>query len=226
MRHGFQIPLLDLNYYEFIEKQDWDNGLTDTLKISQLEQGKLYYIIVTTSYGLYRYFMNDLVEVCGAYRNTPLIKFMQKGNGVTNITGEKLYESQLNEAIRNSSNELDLKINFHITLANVLQARYEIYLEPEEHHTINQYVIAHAIDKQLSDLNLEYSEKRKSGRLLAPAIYILSPGTAEEYKQFQVSRGQREGQYKLISLLDKSQFEFPIQDYFAKTDDDTRYAAN
>ncbi len=221
------IPVLDQNYYEFIEKHDWDNGHRETLGMSELELGKHYYIIVTTNYGLYRYFMNDLVEVCGVFQNTPLIKFIQKGNGVTNITGEKVYENQLNEAILDSCTELDLQINFHITLANVVQARYEVYVELESNEMINIYVLAHAIDKNLSKLNIEYSEKRKSGRLLAPAIYSLNRGTAEEYKQYQVSRGQREGQYKLVTLLDKSQFKFPIQDYLARVDEeDARHASN
>lgn len=49
-------------------------------------------MIVTTDAGLYRYFMNDLIEVTGRFHATPTIQFVQKGSGVTSIAGEKLYE--------------------------------------------------------------------------------------------------------------------------------------
>ena len=51
--------------------------------------GRPGYIIVTTASGLYRYFMNDLVEVSGVFRQTLLISFVQKGKGETNSTGRE-----------------------------------------------------------------------------------------------------------------------------------------
>ena len=49
--------------------------------------------------GLYRYDMNDIMEVVGRYQRTPLIRFMQKGKGVVSFTGEKLYETQVMAAV-------------------------------------------------------------------------------------------------------------------------------
>ena len=54
---------------------------------------------MSTQTGLYRYFMNDIVRVTGKFHETPTIQFVQKGKGVTNITGEKLYESQVIQAV-------------------------------------------------------------------------------------------------------------------------------
>ena len=64
-----------------------------------MRKGLDYYIIVTTPSGLYRYFINDVVRVTGFLHAAPLLKFMQKGKGVTNITGEKLYEAQVLAAV-------------------------------------------------------------------------------------------------------------------------------
>ena len=219
------LPILDQVYYEFIEKDDWDNGQRETLSITQLKEGKRYYIIVTTNYGLYRYFMNDLIEVCQMYMNTPLLKFSQKGNGVTNITGEKVYETQINEAIHIATRGLDLKANFNLTLANVLKARYEIYLELRAPFSVNIYVLSHAIDKCLSDINIEYCEKRKSARLLAPRVYIINSNTSKDYKKYQIDRGQREGQYKIVTLLNKHDCGFPLHNYFEEEVEGGQYAS-
>ena len=65
--------------------------------------GRRYYVLFTTAAGLYRYFMNDLVEVTGFFHRTPLLRFVQKGKGVTSLTGEKLYEAQAIEAVQDVS---------------------------------------------------------------------------------------------------------------------------
>jgi hypothetical protein len=49
------------------------------LPLDRLETGARYFVFVTTSSGLYRYDMNDIVEVVGRFRNTPMLRFVQKG---------------------------------------------------------------------------------------------------------------------------------------------------
>ena len=63
--------------------------------IDRFEVGRRYFVFVTTGSGLYRYDMNDIVEVVGLHERTPLIRFIQKGKGVVSFTGEKLYETQV-----------------------------------------------------------------------------------------------------------------------------------
>ena len=74
-----ETPTIHENFFEFVERDDWDAGLTAFRTIEQIEQGKEYYIISTTGTGLYRYFMNDIVRVAGSFRATPTIEFVQKG---------------------------------------------------------------------------------------------------------------------------------------------------
>jgi hypothetical protein len=50
----------------------------ELLPIERLEAGRRYFVYVTNASGLYRYEMNDIVEVAGLYRKTPLIRFIQK----------------------------------------------------------------------------------------------------------------------------------------------------
>jgi len=207
------IPLLAQVYYEFVEKHAWENGVRETLTIEQLQYGRAYYIIVSTQYGLYRYFMNDLLEVRGFLNKTPLLRFLQKGIGVTNITGEKLYEAQVNRAIDDVCQLNHLRLRFFMTLANVVKARYQIYLEAEDHHAINAYAIAAQLDDALAANNIEYAGKRKSGRLRAPQVFFLRPGCGDAFKRYQIDCGQREGQFKYVSLQDKRDFQFNLKHY-------------
>ena len=97
---GTGLPTLDTHFFEFVEREKWDRGEPEFLTLDRIRKDVDYYVIVTTPSGLYRYFINDLVRVRGFLHKTPLLKFMQKGKGVTNITGEKLYESQVLAAVR------------------------------------------------------------------------------------------------------------------------------
>ena len=87
------LPTLQDTFFEFAERDDWEAGGEDTLGLAELEDGRDYYVIVTTSDGLYRYDMNDIVRVSGWINETPTLTFVQKGKGATSITGEKLYEA-------------------------------------------------------------------------------------------------------------------------------------
>ena len=95
-----------------MEQEEWESEQHNFLTIDQIEEGKQYYIFATTQNGLYRYFINDIIEVNGRFNNTPTIRFVQKGKGVTNITGEKLYENHLIEAVGEVKKKLGLDIQF------------------------------------------------------------------------------------------------------------------
>ncbi|MCB0419792.1 MAG: GH3 auxin-responsive promoter family protein, partial [Bdellovibrionales bacterium] len=123
------LPTLTDNFYEFVLKEDWEEGNRRFLNLAQLTSGDLYYIFVTTRNGLYRYFINDIVQVVGFYESTPLIDFVQKGKGVTNLTGEKLYESQLMNAMTFCQESLGIQLIFYIGIADPKSLEYRVYIE-------------------------------------------------------------------------------------------------
>src|SRR5262249_35205246 len=59
----------------------------------QVEAGKRYVLIVTTSGGLYRYRLGDIVEVTGFVRTCPLLHFIGKEDRIVDLRGEKLNEA-------------------------------------------------------------------------------------------------------------------------------------
>lgn len=99
VRENRCIPTFQEHVFEFIEVKDDDGHAPGPVLLGDLRQGRKYQVLVTTRSGLYRYAMNDIVEVTGWFNRVPTIQFVQKGKGVTNITGEKLYEHQVVEAV-------------------------------------------------------------------------------------------------------------------------------
>ena len=66
---------------EFVPESEMESTSKTYLTVDQLEEGGRYYIHFTTAAGLYRYNINDLVEVTGFYHQTPIIQFVRKGMG-------------------------------------------------------------------------------------------------------------------------------------------------
>lgn len=210
---GTGLPPLHHHFFEFVEQLHWDNNNPKFVTLDQLDQGKVYYVIVTTAAGLYRYFMNDLVEVTGYFNATPLLRFVQKGKGVTNLTGEKLYESQVIDAIHEVSIKSDLASSFYILVADEQAMAYRLFLEVDSATPDNTSSLAAMIDTKLGALNIEYQAKRDSGRLAPLSVILLKRGTGEAYKAACIRSGQREGQFKPTVLQYRQNLNLPMTDY-------------
>ncbi len=170
------------------------------LSLHQIERGKQYYLFVTTPEGLYRYDMNDIVEVTGRFNATPTIAFVQKGKGVTNITGEKLYESQVMQAMQLLRQDDDLTAPFFMVLADEAASQYRLYLECARSEAFDAADLGQRFDGHLRRLNVEYDAKRASGRLKPLLAAGLQPGTGDLYRQDCLAKGQRDGQFKVLPL--------------------------
>jgi sterol desaturase/sphingolipid hydroxylase (fatty acid hydroxylase superfamily) len=209
-RSGSGFPTLDTHFFEFVERDKWDSGSPEFLTLDQIRKGVNYYVIVTTPSGLYRYFINDLVRVTGHLHKTPLLRFLQKGKGVTNITGEKLYESQVLTAVREVTESIGRGTRFVMMLADEAACRYRLYVELNAGPALSTTCFAEAVDKQLQEINVEYSAKRESRRLGGLEAFWLRPETAETFKAFCARQGQREGQFKTVAIAYRSSFAFDL----------------
>ena len=191
------------HYYEFIEESDLENPEPRFLRLHELEQGKRYCIYVTTFSGLYRYNMNDLVEVGGWNGKTPKIHMVQKVNGIVSITGEKLYEKQFIEAVHEAERQSGLKANFFIGFADPEEACYDFYYEFEKRKIRRSKAEAFTkiVDSQLMEMNIEYQSKRASHRLKEPKTFVLKRNSYDHFKRISLLEGARDGQFKLVMLL-------------------------
>jgi hypothetical protein len=182
----------------------------DLLPVEQLEAGKRYFVYVTNPAGLYRYEMNDIVEVTGRYRNTPLIRFIQKGKGVVSFTGEKLYEVQVIDAVEEALADRHGRYNFIAAVAELVDGktpRLVFLIEFDDAITDQEgAVVIDRLDAALGRQNSEYQTKRKSLRYGTPVIRVVRPGQFDAYRRRKVEGGRADGQFKILRLTSDTSF--------------------
>jgi len=221
------VPTLGNAFFEFAPSEDWEAASrhqkqgAELLSLEQLEEGRDYYIIVTTASGLYRYDMSDIVRVTGSVRATPTLAFIQKGKGITSITGEKLHEGQVISAVTSALGQRGLTPDFFIMLADVDRARYLLYLESaaDQSGPLQSSGLALQIDGRLADLNVEYKSKRASRRLNQLAVKPVTAGTGDAFRRQLVAGGQRDVQFKYVYLQYRHECAFDFEQRIPSTSD-------
>lgn len=198
------ILALNNNFYEFIPEESVFEVNPPVLLAHELEVGRFYKILITNENGLYRYDMNDTIQVEKFYHKTPVISFVRKTADVLNITGEKLHINQFMEALQTIQVKYDLPFKQFRVAANHELLRYEIFIHfnrdvPAE---FLKDTILPAIDRYLCDSNIEYQCKRGSKRLNPPCMHIMSSVWEDEIRKSQVGEGKRDIQFKWKPLAD------------------------
>jgi GH3 auxin-responsive promoter len=184
---------------------------SELLRLEQLEVGQRYFVYVTNASGLYRYEMNDIVEVAGHDHQTPLIRFIQKGKGVVSFTGEKLYEVQVIAAVDKALAALRGRFNFIAAVAELVDGtipRLLFLIEFDEPVTDQDgSALVDRLDAALGEENDEYLTKRRSLRYGAPVVRVVRSGEFDGYRRRMVESGQRaDGQFKVLRLTSDMSF--------------------
>ena len=210
------LPMLEDVFFEFVPDEAWNASGPTTVLLHELAQGASYRVLVTTRSGLVRYDMNDVVRVTGSVGRTPTLAFVRKGRGVTNITGEKVAEDQIGLAMAAVASAAGVGIPFYVVVADATAASYCAYVEgsTESQHVV---ALADALDARLAALNIEYGSKRASGRLRPLRVVALRSGTSRAYREHCVRKGQRESQFKVLTLRDASDLDFDFLSYASGT---------
>ncbi len=129
---GTAAGILDVttHFFEFIPESEYGRPDPNVLEAHELEEGKNYYILLTTSSGLTRYNICDVVRCTGFYHSTPLVEFLHKGAHIANLTGEKISESQVVAAVRGATDEMRLCLS-HFTVSPVWgnPPKYHLHIE-------------------------------------------------------------------------------------------------
>lgn len=200
---------LTSHFYEFVEEDELESSSPKFLLAHQLKKGGRYYIYFTTAAGLYRYNINDLIEVVDFQDETPIIQFVRKGMGVSSITGEKLTEEQVLVALTMAKTQLGLNEVEHCTVEVELGSPpfYVAFAEvsSELPDSVKSQFIR-IFDDSLKNQNPEYDDKRSTKRLGLPVMRTLPSGTYMKLRQQRVSQGAPEAQVKIPLLSAYSSF--------------------
>ncbi len=213
MADGTPAGVLDVgsHFYEFIPEAEVDSTQPNVLMAHELREGGRYFILPTTAYGLYRYQIHDLVRVTGFYNKTPLVEFLSKGAHFSNLTGEKVSEYQVVQAVTRVQRDLGQVIGTY-ALAPVWPGadapentvpHYALFVErhdlPEEGQ---RQRFAERLETVLAELNIEYAAKRQSGRLAPLRVEATRDGFWIEWDRSRLQgRGGTLEQYKHPCLI-------------------------
>ena len=114
--------------------------------------------------------------------------------------------SQLIQAVSEAQASVGVKVEYYRAVGRAEESRYALQLEFKENPVADEAALrlGRAIDEGLSGLNIEYEQKRKSGRLYAPLIQVMSEGWSSRRVEAKLARAVRDIQFKdeLLGLPD------------------------
>lgn len=190
-------------FYEFIPEAAFEAGSRMALTVGELEQGERYFIVVTTASGLYRYVLGDVVEVCGRYRATPMIRFVRRRGGVVNLAGENVDEDHVVVGIRAAAARLGIEPTWFAwaPLTTEVPPRYRMWLETCDALPVEKLrAMAEAVEFEVDRVAMDYGRVRRA-KLLAPLELVSVPaGTYERARRARLSDGSAEAQLKVNVL--------------------------
>ncbi|MDZ8263637.1 GH3 family domain-containing protein [Nostoc sp. ChiQUE01b] len=158
---GGCVPVLDEVFFEF---EDETGSL---YALHQLNIGKEYTIILSQKGGLYRYRIGDRIRVTHYYRHTPCLEFLGRHQAISDLVGEKLQETFVNNALT----LLNLQGTNFKSLIPIADPPHYILLLDSAKETPE--IIAQQLDQALSE-SYHYNRARTIGQLASPQVLISS----------------------------------------------------
>lgn len=167
-------------YYEFISLRD-----QKLVRMEDLEIGESYEMVITTFSGLYRYRMEDSVNVVSMMGETPVIEVGARRGNLLNIAGEKIYEEAMNQALKIWVEKMKLEPGDIAagTSEERIPGCYCLFVE--SHTEFDILLAARNFDDALRSVSPDYDDVRKLAMLSMPQVYALPSG--------EISKSQFEG---------------------------------
>jgi len=203
---GGNLVAIRSHFFEFAPIADESRvDYEQPLLAEQLALGKRYRVLVTTSGGLYRYDLGDVVEVTGFEGKCPEVRFVGRMDAVSDLVGEKLHEDHVRHSLEEVFVDMGLKQQLFLVTARERPTRgYVLYVSSDTNlSTQNQEALANSLDYRLR-LNPQYDLARNLGQLQRIDVEIL-PIEGQilwsRYEAWQARHGKRVGDLK-VNVLD------------------------
>lgn len=187
---------------EFIPEQQHGQEQPETKLLHELEIGQRYALVVTASNGLYRYDINDIVEVVDSYQGVPVLSFLHKGGSMISLTGEKVGEAHVVAAMDHAIASCGISpVSFLVTARLADPSHYCLAVELDtDLEEAQQRQLLRAFDDGLKKANIEYLAKRDSLRLAAPHLLTVPAGCFEQMRVQRVDKGAPDAHVKVPHL--------------------------
>jgi hypothetical protein len=188
------------HFFEFLPTPE--AGSERPLLAHELEQGGCYEVVLTTSGGLYRYRLHDVVEVVGRLNDCPLIRFVGKTDQVSDRFGEKLNERHVQQALASLLERDALRPDFAmLAYEEEIAGRpaYVLFIEIEQVSDQRLQQLANDLEAALQE-NFHYRYCRQLGQLQTLAVFRIEAHGWQTYLATCQAQGQRAGDIKATAL--------------------------
>jgi len=197
--HEF-VPFDDKNFTA--EGEMIDNP--EALMLHEVEEGKDYALLISTTAGTWRYLIGDTVRFVDKERAEIIITGRTKH--FLSLVGEHLSVDNMNKAVQMASEEFNISIP-EFTVAGIPSGNFF------GHHwfvacndKVDETKLCNYIDNCLNELNDDYAVERKSA-LREIKLTVLNE---EDFLNFMLSKGKIGGQHKFPRVLKGSM----LQDWY------------
>lgn len=199
---GMRLVTSEHIFHEFIpfdqKNFDGDGNVVanpEVLMIDEIEEGKDYALLLSTSAGAWRYLIGDTVRFVNKERAEIIITGRTKH--FLSMVGEHLSVDNMNKAIQKAGEEM----NVYIPEFTVAGIPYEGFFA---HHwfvacndVVDKKELCKRIDNHLKILNDDYAVERKSA-LKGVLLDVLSE---DDFMEFMRKKGKIGGQHKFPRVL-------------------------
>jgi hypothetical protein len=192
------------HFLEFMAQGDSDVALG----AEELETGRTYEVLLTTSGGLYRYRLMDLVCVTGWYKAVPVLSFRGRIDRTSDVAGEKLSPLFVERVIQDAMAAERVNARFAM-LAPAWGAPpcYDLFVECD---IADAGRLARAVESRLAASH-HYALCRQLGQLGSVREVPVRDGE-RTYERVCLARGQRAGAIKPASLDERFGWEKEFAD--------------
>lgn len=180
-------------YYEFIPAGEWDRDNPVTLPLSEVEAGRQYAVVISTSGGLWRYRIGDTIQFTSTHPY--LFKITGRTRQFINAFGEELIVENADKAISEACRLTGSKVTEYtaapVYFGEQSNGAHEWLIEFET-PPANLVEFTHILDESLKRLNSDYEAKRSYNLSLGmPVVKIMEKDTFYNWmKQREKTGGQ------------------------------------
>lgn len=206
--NGMKLVLNEHIFFEFVPFDDINfdqegNMIADpqALMIHEVEEGKDYAILLSTSAGAWRYLIGDTVRFTDKDKCEIIITGRTKH--FLSLVGEHLSVDNMNKAVQLASEEMNISIP-EFTVAGIphgLFFAHHWYVACDD--AVDKDVLCKKIDQYLKDLNDDYAVER--GSALKEVFLSVLPESS--FMDFMGLKGKIGGQHKFPRVMKGKMYE-------------------
>lgn len=200
--------LLFLNhgvFYEFMPMDEYGKENPRTLTLKEVERGKNYAMVISTTGGLWRYLIGDTVQFTSLYPFR--IKVSGRLKHYINTFGEEVIVDNTDQALATACAQTGAVVNDYsaapVYMTGDTNGAHEWIIE-FEHLPVPLEVFTEKLDKALQSINSDYEAKRyKDMALRMPIVHIMPK---EGFKNWLKDKGKLGGQNKVPRLSNERKY--------------------